>query len=96
MYFHYHLLPIIISIEFCFDFCFCFCFDSLPREFALDFIEKLKGQAEVHPNAGRRVGAGNVIKLGSDCTGLGSDFVALKLALGKSGVVLKTAFISDT
>ena len=55
----------------------------------------MKEHAEIEPDAGKRVGSAKVLKLGSDCTGLGSDFVALKLALGSS-VDLKTAFISDT
>ena len=67
----------------------------MPRKFAQDFIKSLKERAEVVPNAGRRVSSGQVIKIGSDCTGLGSDFIALKLALGAS-VNLKTAFISET
>lgn len=66
-----------------------------PRKFAQDFIKSLKERAEVVPHAGRRVSSGEVLKLGSDCTGLGSDFVALKMALGAS-VQLKTAFISVT
>ena len=66
-----------------------------PRKFAQEFIKSLKERAEKVPNAGRRAGSGQVIKLGSDCTGLSSDFVALKFALGAS-VKLQTAFISDT
>lgn len=74
---------------------FCPC-QLLARQFALNFIAALKERAEVIPNAGKRVKSGNVLKLGSDCTGLGSDFVALKFALRESSVELKTAFISDT
>ena len=66
-----------------------------PRKFAQEFIKSLRERAEKVPNAGQRAGSGKVIKLGSDCTGLSSDFVALKFALGAS-VKLQTAFISDT
>lgn len=66
-----------------------------PRKFAQEFIKSLKERAEKVPNAGRRAGSGQVIKLGSDCTGLSSDFVALKFTLGAS-VKFQTAFISDT
>ena len=40
-----------------------------PRKFAQDFIKSLKERAEVVPHAGRRVSSGQVLKLGSDCTG---------------------------
>ena len=65
-----------------------------PRIFAEKLIATLKRGAEVEPNAGRKVGGKGTVKLGSDCTGLGTDFVALKLALGSSYSV-KTAFISE-
>lgn len=66
-----------------------------PRTFAQAFIESLKERAEHVPNAGQRVESGNVLKIGSDCTGLGSDFFAIKMLLGASAE-LKTAFMSDT
>ena len=54
-------------------------------------VDKAKSSRKSKPPSPFKKGT---IVLGSDCCGLGSDFVSLKLAFGNK-LKLETAFISD-